>query len=201
MEKNETLKSVSNVEIKVLDMEVGWQTINLMFDEICVLFRASYLGVCPLSSLISVVAEIDRDIEYGNIPDQMCLRWYKEPGMMQFDVKYDGKNDYISIKITDEDFFLYGKQYSDIENPMEEYHFEVSHEIFKSAVIKEATRMLKQYGIRGYNENWLDNFDEFPISSYLQLLGNESEHDKESDILSSNLKEEARLLSVIADEM
>lgn len=201
MEMKENIKSVSKVDIKVVDMEVGWQSINLIFDEVCVGFRASYMGQCPLSTLISLVAEIDRDIEYGNYPDQMHLKWYDEPGVLQFDIEYNGETDLISIKITDEDFFRYEKRHDEIANPKEEYHFEVSHEVFKSAVLREATRMLKQYGIRGYNENWLDNFDEFPISSYLQLLGNKSKRDKESDILSSNIKEEARLLSTIADEI
>lgn len=190
----ETIRLIEKLEIKVLEMCYGCQTIKITFDSETFEFMASYLGDCPLSSLIRLVAEIDSDIEYGNVPDKLFIEWLDEPGAAQFDVEYDGTVDTFTIKTTDDDLFISDKK---IENPIEEYHFQVEHKVLKGAVIKEATRMLKKYGIRGYNGNWAHGLEEFPVSSFLRLLGNKSTFDNESETYASCLEKEIRLLNSI----
>ncbi len=186
-------KYISNIEITVSEMAYGNQMIHLKFDETQINFYGRYIGECPLSSLITLMAEIDADIKDKNIPDGMCIKWFDEPGLFQMDIKYDGINDDITIQITDEDLFMGG----DISNPNEEYHFVVSHEVFRNAVIKESSRMLKTYGLRGYNGNWCDGIDNFPMSAFLRLLGNKSKFDSDSDTYSSDFETEILLLKSI----
>lgn len=186
-------KHISNIEITVSEMSFGWQKIHLKFDEIQIDFYGSYIGQCPLSSLISLMAEIDADIDNENIPDEMWVKWFEEPGVFEMDIKYDGLNDDITIQISDENLLTGGK----ISNPNEEYHFVVSHEVFRNAVIKESSRMLKAYGLRGYNENWCNGIDNFPMSAFLRLLGNKSKYNSESDTYSSDFEQEISLLKSI----
>lgn len=113
---------ISNIEITVFEMAYGNQMIRLKLDETQINFYGSYIGECPLSSLISLVAEIDVDIENENTPNDIKIRWFDEPGAFEMRVKYDGFVDDISIRISDEDLFAGGT----ISNPKEEYHFSVN---------------------------------------------------------------------------
>lgn len=187
------IKLISNIEITVSEMGYGWQMIHLIFDDVKIDFYASYLGECPLSSLITLIAEIDADIENENIPDEMYIKWFDEPGVFQMDIKYDGINDDITIRISDEDLIMGGQ----ITTPREEYHISVNHESFRNAIIKEASRMLRTYGLHGYNGNWAKGIENFPLSAFLRLLGNKSKFDKETETYSSSLEHEISLLKSI----
>ncbi len=184
---------ISDIEITVSEMAYGWQKIHLKFDDRQINFSGSYTGECPLSSLVTLVADIDADIENECIPDEIFIKWFDEPGALDMDVKYDGNNDDIIIRISYESLIRQGR----IENPNEEYHFVVCHEALRNAVIKEASRMLRTYGLRGYNGNWADGMDNFPMSAFLRLLGNKSKFDSETDTYSSDLENEILLLKSI----
>ena len=80
---------------------------------------------------------------------------------------------------------------------MNKYNFIVKHDDLRTAVVKEASCMLRTYGLRGYNSNWANGIDNFPVSAFLQLMGNKSNFYKESDTYSSNLEYEISLLKSI----
>ena len=190
-------QQISTIDIKVIAMGNGWQTISLMFDDTEVGFLASYVGDCPLSSLITLVAGIDADIEDDELPSRRHQEWFQEPGAMQIIVESDGTIDNFTIKKTYKDQLEVDFSVEEMVDPDETYHFQVKHEDFKKAVIAEATRMLKEFGIRGYNENWNYGIDNFPISAFLCLLGNKSSYDEEFEVSTSNLHDEISLLKSI----
>jgi hypothetical protein len=186
-------KQISNIEISVSEMSFGWQKIHLIFDDIKIDFLGSYIGVCPLSSLIEIVAEIDSDIECKNLPDKKSVTWSDEPEILELAIRNDEKVNNIEISISYEDSFDQSK----ITTPLNKYNFIVKHDDLRAAVVKEASRMLRTYGLQGYNRNWVDGTDNFPISAFLQLMGNKSNFYKESDTYSSSLEYEISLLKSI----
>ena len=189
---------VKNIGIEVIAMGNGWQTISLKFDETEVGFLASYIGDCPLSTLITLVAKIDVCIEDGDLPIKRHTEWFQEPGAMQFIVESDGNIDNITIKKTYRDVLCVDFNVEEMENPDEIYHFQVRHEDLRNAVIAEATSMLKEFGILGYNSNWNDEPDNFPVSAFLYLLGNKvTSDDEDCDIYTSRLDDEINLLKSI----
>lgn len=188
---------VNNVKVKVIAMGNGWQTISLTFDETEIGFLASYIGDCPLSSLITLVARIDAGIEDEEAPIKRHIKWFQEPGAMQVIVESDGTIDDITIKKTSQDVLCVDFDVEEMENPDETYHFHVRHEDLRNAVIAEGSAMLKEFGIQGYNENWYFGLDNFPVASFLKLLGNKVAGDEEDEIFTSNLEDEINLLKSI----
>lgn len=130
----------------------GWQTISLTFDETEIGFLASYIGDCPLSSLITLVARIDASTEDEEETIKRHTEWYQEPGAIQFIVESDGTIDNITIKKTSQDVLCVDFDVEEMENPEETFHFQVRHKDLRNAVIAEATAMLKEFGIQGYNK-------------------------------------------------
>jgi len=187
----------NKVEIEVVAMNNGWQSILLKLDETGIGFLASYVGDTPLSSLITLAAEIDIDIEDEEVPCKRHKEWYQEPGTLQIILECDGTVDEITIKKTNESIWEDDQGVIEVKDPYETYHFKVKHEAFKNAVIAEAIRILKEYGIRGYNENWNDGPDNFPVAALLQLLGNKANYDEDSETSTSSLEEEVNLLKSI----
>ena len=188
---------VQRIDIKVVGFGNGWQTIRLTFDDTAVGFLASYSGECPLSSLITLVANIDDDIQSGETSSRRHIEWFQEPGALQIIVNNDNGIDEIIIKKTFKDVMDIDFTVEEIENPDELYHFQVQRETLRNAVIAEATSMLKEFGIAGYNENWNDGPDNFPVAAFLRLLGNKTTSDEEGDIYFSRLDEEINLLKSI----
>jgi hypothetical protein len=175
----------------------GWQTISLTFDETEIGFLASYIGDCPLSSLITLVARIDASTEDEEETIKRHTEWYQEPGAIQFIVESDGTIDNITIKKTSQDVLCVVFDVEEMENPEETFHCQVRHKDLRNAVIAEATAMLKEFGIQGYNENWYYGLDNFPVASFLLLLGNKTSADEGGDIFTSRLDDEINLLKSI----
>ena len=67
-------------------------------------------------------------------------------------------------------------------------------EEYKEAVIKEALRVLKTYGLRGFNESWSDGMDVFPINSLLVLLGADVNYNEKTWDCNSNIFTELDIL-------
>ena len=174
-----------------------WQTISLTFDETEIGFLASYIGGCPLSSLITLVARIDASTEDEEETIKRHTEWYQEPGAIHFIVESDGTIDNITIKKTSQDVLCVDFDVEEMENPEETFHFQVRHKDLRNAVIAEATAMLKEFGIQGYNENWYYGLDNFPVASFLLLLGNKTSADEGGDIFTSRLDDEINLLKSI----
>ena len=69
-------------------------------------------------------------------------------------------------------------------------HFEE----YKEAVIKESLRVLKTYGLRGFNESWSDGMDVFPVNSLLVLLGADVNYNEKTWDCNSNIFTELDIL-------
>ncbi|MBR5169251.1 MAG: hypothetical protein IKW85_01620 [Muribaculaceae bacterium] len=188
---------VKHIDVKVIAMGNGWQTIELTFDETRVGFLASYIGDCPLSSLITLVAKIDEEIQDGETPFKHHIEWFQEPGVMQLIIDSDGTIDDIIINRTGRDMLGFDFNVDELKDPEDIYHFKVRHEDLRNAVVAEGTSMLKDFGLRGYNDNWNDGPDNFPVAAFLLLLGNEVTYSEEDEVSFSRLDKEIDLLKSI----
>lgn len=188
---------VNNIDVTVIAMGNGWQTISLTFDETSVGFLASYIGDCPLSSLITLVAKIDEEIQDGEKPFKRHLEWFQEPGVMQVIVDSDGTIDDITIKQTGRDMLGFDFDVEEMKDPEDIYHFRVRHDDLRNAVVAEGTSMLKEFGLRGYNDNWNDGPDNFPVAAFLLLLGNKVTYSEDDEVSVSSLDKEIDLLKSI----
>ena len=65
---------------------------------------------------------------------------------------------------------------------------------YKEAVIKESLRILKVYGLKGFNENWCDGDDVFPLNSLLSAMGTECTQTTEKWVVKSDIISELELL-------
>lgn len=138
---------------------------------------------------------IDSDIKDGDLQEKRVTKWCDGPGSLRLEIRTDGDIDDVIIKIADNDS---SGIYDDIEKPDEEYHFQVKHNHIKKAVVEEASRVLKKYGLYGYNGNWMHAYEDiFPVSAVLKLLGDKSTFEEESESYYTNLKTEIELIMII----
>ena len=186
---------IENITIKVTKISYGNQDIEILFDGERLSCSASYIGSDPLGDLIRIAAAFTFD----RTRDKYTTKWEEEPGIMEFSVRRDEvfySNLHIEAKETgnfiDPETNLPWKQ--DVK-----YHFEVSLGTFREAVVKEALRVLKTYGLRGYGGSWCDGWDSFPVTTLLILLGDNSTFDEESEIYRSRIKDELQLLIKAVD--
>lgn len=172
---------IENFSIRISNLAWGNEDIEMFFDEERLYFSAGYLSSDPLGDMVKIAAYFINDED----SDHYVVKWDGEPVIMEFEVQRDlNCKDVLRIS---------AKTVGEYEGD-EEYHFEVTLQAFKSAVIKEAIRVLKEYGIRGYDGSWCDGWDTFPLTSLLVLLGSTSKFDEDTDSYRSNLKEEISLL-------
>ena len=78
--------------------------------------------------------------------------------------------------------------------------YSIPFDLFHSAVRELAIRVVKKYGIVGFNSNWSSTDDPqevFPVGSFLRLLGMEATFKEASDELTSSCQDEVKLLSVV----
>jgi hypothetical protein len=179
-----------NITIKILNFAWGNQDIEILFDDQRFYCSAGYGSSNPLGDLIKFAAMFVHDEDR----DSCSTKWDEEPGTMEFTMKRDETDKGI--------LHIDAREYGDFQDPEtnkpwtqnDKYHFDVSLETFKTAVIKEALRVLRVYGIRGYDGTWCDGWDTFPIMSLLVLLGVKFTFDDESESYRSNIEDELQLL-------
>lgn len=183
---------IENISIKISNFAWGSQDIEIIFDDEKVYYWAGYCGSDPLGDLIKVAAYFihNKDIDYNN---HYSVNWDGEPGNMNFSVTQDDANkELLHIDVNETGDFTDENNQPWTQD--DKYHFDVPLEVFKKAVVKEAIRVLKDYGIRGYAESWCDEMDAFPVTSLLVLLGDTTRFDEESDSFRSNIHDELKLL-------
>lgn len=187
-----------NISIKISNLAWGNEDIEILFDDERLYYSAGYCGTDPLGDLVKIAAYFihNKDEDYY---DHYSVKWDGEPGNMSLTVTRDETDKsllHINVRetgdFTDPDT---NQPWTQDEN----YHFDVSLEVFKEAVVKEAIRVLKVYGIRGYAGSWCDRWDTFPFTSLLILLGDKSSFDEESESYRSNVKGELQLLLAALD--
>ena len=74
----------------------------------------------------------------------------------------------------------------------DKYHFDISLEALRLAVVKEGLRMLKEYGLRGFDGSWGTGENTFPLKTLLILTG--SSVAEVDDSYKSNIFDELNLL-------
>lgn len=179
---------ITDISIHVSSISWGCEDIELIFGKTKINYSPTYMGVEPISSLLCVFAESIKD---NKLVDN-TIKWYDEPGKLEIDMMMDdSEDDLLYLDIKNYPYFGRGDNQDDVYS--DEWHLELSFSCFKDAVIKEAIRLLKVYGIGGFNQNWLDGNDIFPINSLLFLVGNRC-NNAYKDVYHSDILEELRIL-------
>ena len=178
------LQEYSGMEIRIniKELVVGSELIELKFGDKTISYDATYEGEEPLSTLIkSVVLLRDRIVE--NVDYSKChLTWRSEPGYLNLNFRKDTITDIVTLK-TESDT-------PELNNLEIEFGFEE----YKEAVIKESLCILKVYGLKGFNENWCDGDDVFPLNSLLSAMGTECTQTTEKWVVKSDIISELELL-------
>lgn len=178
---------VEKVQIEVLELEFGWETIRMTFDDRVIEYRASYVGEEPISSLIDAATALDECYD-GYIEDVCYVQWQKEPGCMEMTLFRKPGKDYIDMKIESDDPEIDG------------YGVYFDYNAFKDAVIKASISVLKRYGIMGYSLAWNKTYNAFPIHQFLALLGIKAERQSCNDECKSNVFEELEILMNVLNQ-
>lgn len=172
---------VDRVQIDVLDLEVGWETIRMTFDDRVIEYCASYVGEEPISTLVDAADELDGC--YNGYREEKCfVQWQKEPGFIEITFYRKEDRDYIEMSIESDDPEIDG------------YSAYFDYSVFKDAVIKASLTVLKKYGIVGYSLGWNKSYHTFPVHQLLALLGIKSSISTESDERYSSVFEELEIL-------
>ena len=172
---------VDRVQIDVLDLEVGWETIRMTFDDRVIEYCASYVGEEPISTLVDAADALDGC--YNGYREEKCfVQWQKEPGFIEITFYRKEDRDYIEMSIESDDPEIDG------------YSAYFDYNVFKDAVIKASLTVLKKYGIIGYSLGWNKTYHTFPVHQFLALLGIKSSISTESDESYSSVFEELEIL-------
>lgn len=172
---------VEKVQIDVLELEFGWETIRMTFNDRVIEYSASYVGEEPVSSLIDAATALDECYD-GYIEDVCYIQWQNEPGYMEMTLFRKPGKDYIEMTIESDDPEIDG------------YGAYFDYNVFKDAVIKASLSVLKRYGIMGYSLGWDKQYNAFPIHQFLALLGIKAERPSDNDECKSNVFEELEQL-------
>jgi hypothetical protein len=138
----------------------GWSTCEIKIEKNIRTFGASYLTDALGSFLNALLVINPIYAEEVYINNGAGFMFDNEPSGTEWHFKHLG-NDKMLIEVT---------SYTDIsfsEEPKLEIQTECSYDEFLLQVIKEAEKLLKEYGIVGYKKMWVEH--EFPLSAYLKL--------------------------------
>ncbi len=172
--------------INLKEISCGDCRLDLDFGSFVLPYNASYIGDEPLSTLI----EAAYALQHGQHHDYEII-WWDEPGYLRLHFSASSKSSDLTIKIAqnleDGDFNAANEKERQITLPQK---------LFFEAVINAALKALKKYGICGFNRNWCNDFDTFPLHTLLQLLGADRELEtiENEEGLKSDIFEELELL-------
>ena len=170
------------ISINIKELVVGSELIVLNFGDKTISYDATYEGEEPLSTLIkSVILLRDRIAE--NVDYSKCyLTWRSEPGYLNLNFRRNTITDLVILK-------------TESDTPkLNNLEIEFGFEEYKDAVIRESLRILKVYGLKGFNENWCDGNDVFPLNSLLSAMGTECTPTTEKWVVKSDIISELELL-------
>ena len=171
-----------DIKINLKHIEVGSELIELVFGETTIRFYATYVGVEPLSTLIkSVVSLNDRAAENVDYA-KFHIVWHSEPGFLKLNFRKNVITDIVVLKTESDTRTLHNL----------EIHFNFNE--YRNAVIKESLRVLKEYGLKGFNENWCDGDNVFPLNSLLTALGTTCTQMPDSWVVKSDIIAELEAL-------
>ena len=179
---------ITDIKINVKSICFGSEDIELIFGNTVVSCDVSYMEREPFSSLIYSLIAFNEEIvnlDYRHFH----TFWADEPkGGWDIDFYMDLETDMVEFMIE------YDNKQKGSERIIKYWEFEVPYKDYKRAVINEGIRLLKKYGLAGFNKNWGDGDDTFPINSFLMLLGNITEYDEKKEVSYSDIFSEIKLL-------
>lgn len=178
---------ITDIKINVKSICFGSEEIELIYGDMVIPFYASYLGPEPMSSLIDSLIALEVELII-NADQSYNVSWADEPGYLRLDMWKKKESDILHLEVE------YNNEGDGIYHKEEKWEFELSYQCYRKAIINESVRLLKQYGLAGYNRNWDDGNDTFPLNSLLILLGNTSKYDQEKECSYSDIFSELRLL-------
>lgn len=174
-------------EIRVSSFSYGWMDIALVFNNIEIPFKASYIGPDPLGDLVLTLDILESP---GYIPGIRYGRscWVSEPGEMEIEFERFLSEDQLDITIT-----IY-------EDPKKKWEIKgVSYSLFKKEVLRCVCKMLTKYGIVGYSMTWNEDLYNFPLKSLLKLMVNQCVALNSNDCYHTNYKKELQFLTKFLD--
>lgn len=181
---------VTDIRINVKSICFGSEDIELIFGHTVIPFYASYMGPEPISTLLDSLIALEIELIENSDP---CyhVSWADEPSYLKLDMWKKKESDILHLGIE------YNNEGDGIYHKEEKWEFELSYQCYRKAIINESIRLLKQYGLDGFNRNWCDGNDTFPLNSLLILLGNVSKFDQEKEYSYSDIFSELSLLKAI----
>lgn len=178
---------VKEIVINVKSICFGSEDIELIFGDTVIPFYASYLGPEPISTLIDSLIALEVEL-IDNAEQCYNVTWVDEPGYLKLDAWKKKESDILHLEIN------YNNEGDGIYHKEEEWELELSYQCYRDAILNESIRLLKQYGLDGFNHNWCDGNDTFPLNSLLILLGSTSKYDQEKECSYSDIFSEIKLL-------
>ena len=179
---------IEDFKINVKSISYGYEVIDLVFGDQVLTCDVSYMGREPFSTLIHSIIAFNEEIVNNDYRHFNTL-WADEPdGGWDVDIYRDLGTDIVSFEIE------YDNKKKGSSRIIKDWEFEVTYQEYRHAVINEGIRLLKKYGLAGFNHNWNDGNDTFPINSFLTLLGNTSKYDQEKEVSYSDIFSEIKLL-------
>ena len=178
---------VTNIRINVKSISFGCEDLKLIFGDTVIPFYASYMGAEPISTLIDSLIALEVEI-IENSFQRYHVIWVDEPGYLDLKMTKDKDSDILNMEIE------YNNEGEGIYHKEESWKFQLSYKSYREAVISESLRLLNLYGLGGFNQNWCDGYDTFPINSLLILLGNIDELKFKDDIFYSDIYNDLNLL-------
>lgn len=181
-----------NIEIKVKSICYGWEDIKFTINGKRYRYNASCCwGGEPLSNLILAVEEL-----IWKEKEECTMTWNSEPGELIITITRDPiERDLLHIDANEKGEFFDPKVGPWTQD--DKYNFKVSLNELKDAVIDEALRMLREYGLRGFDSSWASGENTFPLKSLLILMGSSVTFDEETESYRSNIIDELELLMKI----
>lgn len=176
---------VTNFDFKVKSISAGWEEFELIFDKIIIPFNASYIGAEPINSLLSSIINLESVANDYHTAYAGC-KWECEPGFMK--IRFEKTDDILNIDITHNDRYTDGVDEHQI--------FHLPYPIFREAIIKESLRVLKKYGMQGFNDNWMDDCEYFPLNELIAVLGSQSLLNSKTGEYHSDILNELEVLSL-----
>lgn len=174
-------------EIKVSSFSYGWMDITLVFNNIEIPFKASDIGPEPLGEL---VLTLDRLESPGYIPDIRYGRscWVSEPGQIEIEFERFISEDKLNIYITID------------EDPKKKWEIKgISYQLFKKEVLRCVCEVLIKYGMVGYSMTWKEDCYNFPVTSLMKIIVNQSYNMNSDDVFITNYKKELHFLTKFLD--
>ena len=197
--------------INLKQISCGNCHLELDFGSFVLPYNASYIGDEPISSLIETAYAL-QTYQYDLLEDSdeyeptnaHEIIWMDEPGYLRLHFSIPAGSSDLTIKIAQNLEDTYGIDDCDYEaNEEQREIITMPKKLFFDAAINAALQALKRYGICGFNRNWCDGSDTFPLHTLLQLLGADQKlkEVENEDGLKSDVFEELERLQTILKQV